>query len=204
MLDAYIYNRDQLCFNKAIKDVRGVFMKFCDNCAARVSDDAVFCANCGMSLTSDSAPSQNNTQGAPQSSASPAENTSYNTYGDYYQQPYIPTDPFDHTHEFSPEEISENKVFAACVYILGVMGIIIGLLAANSSKYVRFHVRQALKINLLAMVSMILGLVFFWLIIPIIAASVFVIILFVVMIIGFIDAWKGRAKELPIIRNFLK
>ena len=108
-------------------------MKFCDNCAARVSDDAVFCANCGMSLTSDSAPSQNNTQGAPQSSASPAENTSYNTYGDYYQQPYIPTDPFDHTHEFSPEEISENKVFAACVYILGVMGLIIGLLAANSS-----------------------------------------------------------------------
>ena len=69
MLDAYIYNREKICFNKAIKDVRGVFMKFCDNCEARVSDDAVFCANCGMSLTSDSAPSQNNTQGAPQSSA---------------------------------------------------------------------------------------------------------------------------------------
>ena len=110
-------------------------MKFCPNCRSQLSDETTFCPMCGVQLP----------VGAPQQPP-------------VYQPQYA---PYDHTAEFDPRDISDNKVYAMLLYLLGIPGIIIALLAANSSKYVAFHLRQALKFvvteTLLTLASLIMA-----------------------------------------------
>ena len=70
-------------------------MKTCPNCNVQLDDAATFCANCGARI-SESAQAQ------PQ----------------YTQNTAVPPqgDPYDHTAEFDPQDISDNKVFAIDVY----------------------------------------------------------------------------------------
>lgn len=112
-------------------------------------------------------------------------------------------DPTDHTREFNPQDISENKVIAMMPYLLGMIGVIIALLAIKESKFVGFHVKQALKISICEI------LVVFFSIIPIlgwIATGVCELILVVVNLICFFNVCGGKAKEAPIVKNlgFLK
>lgn len=117
--------------------------------------------------------------------------------------PYPSADPKDHTAEFDPKDISDNKVFAMAPYLLGIVGIIIALLAAQKSDFAMFHVRQALKLELLSVLVVICMIVpvLGWIFAPI--AS---IILFVVQVIMFFRVCKGRAIEPPIVSSlgFLK
>ena len=100
-------------------------MKICPNCHAQLDDSSIFCTSCGTQF------------GAvpPQPAFAPAY------------------DPYDHTAEFDPKDISDNKVFAMICYLMGFIGIIVALLATNSSKYAMFHVRQALKIEVASILS---------------------------------------------------
>lgn len=100
-------------------------MKYCPNCRAQLDDSAVFCPSCGTAM-----------QGAAP-----------------MQTPYV--DPTDHTAEFDPKDISDNKVVAMAAYLLGVVGVIIALLAASNSKYAGFHVRQSLKISICEIICLI-------------------------------------------------
>ena len=124
-------------------------------------------------------------------------------YG-YTAEGVIP--PWDHTHEFDLQDISDNKVIAMAAYLLGPLGIIIALLAAQSSPYVGFHVRQAMKFIVLeALTTIVMALLCWTLIVPA-AGAVFLIILMVLQIIAFVSVCKGRAVEPPILRSlrFLK
>ena len=154
-------------------------MKNCPNCNAQLDDNAAFCTSCGAQL---SAQAQS-------------------------QQPYTPyVDPFDHTGEFDQKDISENKVFAVSVYLLGVIGIIIALLASRDSKFVGFHLRQAMKFVIVETLVAICTALLFWTVIVPIAAGIFFLVLFVIEIICFFQACGGKAKEPVIIRSlsFLK
>ena len=115
------------------------------------------------------------------------------------QAPAYVADSKDHTAEFNPKDISDNKVFAMAAYLMGVVGIIITLLAAQKSDFAMFHARQSLKLSLCEILTAIL------LIVPIlgwIAAPICLIILFVVRVIMFFQVAKGQAKEAPIIGSF--
>ena len=110
-------------------------------------------------------------------------------------------DPFDHTAEFDPKDISDNKVIAMLCYLLGSIGVIIALLAANKSDYAAFHVRQALKFTV---VNVLLGIVAIVLAITIvvpIAAAICMGIVSVLRIIAFFQICCGKAKEPAIILN---
>ncbi len=117
---------------------------------------------------------------------------------------YIPNqapiqDTTDHTHEFTAEDISQNKVLAMIPYLMGWIGIIIALLAVNNSAYVAFHVKQALKLQVCSILSAVLCIV------PLLGAIAFgvcAIIIFVLTIMGFFNVCGGKAKELPIISGF--
>ncbi len=74
------------------------------------------------------------------------------------QQPTV-VDPCDHTAEFDPADISANKVLAMVPYLMGWLGIIITLLASGTSAYAGFHVRQALKIQVLTALSLVLAVI---------------------------------------------
>ena len=113
------------------------------------------------------------------------------------QQPYNESD--DHTAEFDAADISENKVLAMVPYLLGWLGILITLLAAGSSPYVGFHVRQALKIQVVTTLSCLL------MIVPILGAVVAVIwwiIAIVLKLICFFRVCKGKAMEPPLVSDF--
>ena len=94
-------------------------MKVCPNCRISYEDSAGVCEKCGNPLM---------ILDSPPVSASAAAET-------------------DHTAEFSPADVSQNKVLAMAPYLLSWVGIVIALLASGTSPYVAFHVRQALKIQ---------------------------------------------------------
>lgn len=155
-------------------------MKFCPTCGATLPDNIAFCNNCGAPV----AGGANN--------AAP------------YGVPFM--DPYDHTAEFDAKDISDNKVICMLIYLTGFVGILVALLASNTSKYVSFHVRQALKFLVVNSLVLIITALTFWTVIVPIAAGILTIVLGVCQIICFFDICKGKAKEPYIIRNltFLK
>ena len=170
-------------------------MKFCPKCGNQISDDAMFCPFCGSNFQQDGQAAQQ-----PQQPGAPAQ-----AY--YPPQPavnYIP--PYDHTQEFDAKDISDNKVFAMLIYLMSVFGVIIGLLAAQNSPYVGFHIRQALKFTVIDILVGLIAVVLFWTFIVPIAALVVYAILWVVRIICFVQICQGKAVEPVIIRSlgFLK
>ena len=172
-------------------------MKSCPVCHAQLNEDCAFCTQCGAPQAAAEAPKS--APEAPAAAAPQPQNTYTNPNATYYPpaQPYV--DPYDHTKEFDPKDISENKVIAMCIYLLGWIGILIALLASKESKYVSFHVRQALKIEVTQVILIVA------LIIPILgwlAYGVCTIILLVLRIIAFFQICGGKAKEIAIIRSF--
>lgn len=176
-------------------------MKTCPNCRNQVLDEAVFCPICGSAMDA-----------APQYQQPPTQpNPPYNST---YTQPPVPAapipyvNPFDHTKDFDAADISENKVFAMIMYLLGPLGVIIGLLGADDSKYVAFHVRQVLKLTVaeilgilaLAAVSYVMwnirlrSLMMFVIVVALIG-------LVVLHLICFLQVCKEKAKEVYIVRN---
>ena len=125
-----------------------------------------------------------------------------------YQQPYAQPayDPYDHTAEFDPQDISDNKVIAMLVYLMGAIGVLIALLASQSSPYVMFHVRQSLKIIVVSTLLSIIMVVLIWTVLVPIACGIAFVVLFVVNIICFFQVCSGKAKEPAVIRslNFLR
>ena len=158
-------------------------MKICPSCHAQVEDSASFCNLCGAPL-GEAAPQSNVPAYAPQPG---------------YQAGFQP--PFDHTAEFDPKEISDNKIFAAMCYIMGALGAIIALLAARESGFVMFHVRQSLKLAVVDILLGILSVVFFWTILIPIAGGILAFILLIVRIISLFQVFCGKAKEPAIIRS---
>lgn len=120
--------------------------------------------------------------------------------------PYVAVNPYDHTAEFDPQDIGENKIFATLPYLLGILGVLVAVLAAKESRFVMFHVRQALKLTILAAVVGLAAALTAWLFITLLAAGICLAILSVLQIIGFVQVCGGKAKEPAIVRsfNFLK
>lgn len=160
-------------------------MKNCPNCNAQLNDDAAFCVNCGAQMGA-----------APQQNA--------------YAQP-IPApvvSPTDHTAEFTSEDVADNKLFAALIYALSLVGVVIALLAnmSNKSAYLKFHIKQGLKLFITDLIVSFCTLVLCWTCIVPIAGAVCGIILAVVQVICFIQTLRNKSVEPPIISSlgFLK
>lgn len=111
----------------------------------------------------------------------------------------------DYTFEFEERDISENKIMAMIAYIGGLLGIIIALIGGKDSKYVSFHVKQALKLNICLMLIMTLIVPCSILVnIPVLGiisslvVMILVILLIAVMIlniVAFFQVCEGKAKE---------
>lgn len=146
-------------------------MKTCPKCGAQMEDQALFCGNCGAN------------------------------YNNPYATATAAVPEWDHTAEFDPKDVSDNKVIAMLVYLLGIVGIFIALLS-QKSPYVAFHVRQAMKFLVIETLLGIVTAVLCWTVIVPIAAGVCYVVLWVVKIICFVSICKGEAKEPAIIRSF--
>lgn len=174
-------------------------MKICPNCHAQLDDSSIFCTSCGTQFGA--VPPQQNAVPPQQSAVPPQQNAIPPQQNAVPPQPaFAPAyDPYDHTAEFDPKDISDNKVFAMICYLMGFIGIIVALLATNSSKYAMFHVRQALKIEVASILSIFVLIIPFlgWIAFPILQG-----IIWVIKIISFFQICSGKAKEPAIIRSF--
>lgn len=114
--------------------------------------------------------------------------------------------PIKQTEDVAEDDIAKNKLFGIFVYVGSVLGIIVALLGAPDSPFVRFHVRQALKLTICEAIIAVASVLLAWTVIVPVAGAIAGIILLVVTIICFINACKGRMEEPPIVKNigFLK
>lgn len=111
----------------------------------------------------------------------------------------------DMTVQFSSEDISENRVKAACAYF-GML-VLVPLFMAKKSGYARFHANQGLGLLvtglaynvMIGMLTMfVLGVS--WGFYPVLQVMRFLGFFFPVLaIIGIYNAASGKAKELPVI-----
>lgn len=182
-------------------------MKICPKCQNQMDDSAVFCTACGAQYVS---PEPQNT--ANQEPHQPNNTNNANNNGAVpppvqpYAQPYVPYDPFDHTAEFDKKDIADNKLYAMLIYLLGSTGIIIALLAAKDSPYVKFHLKQGIKFLIVTMILSLIMVVLFWTFIVPIIGGVLIMALTVMQVICFCQVCSGKAKEPALIRSlkFLK
>lgn len=160
-------------------------MKTCPNCHAQLDDSVMFCASCG----------------SPVGAAAP-EPERWDPNPGYAYPPAVPAAPnYDHTTEFDPADIAQNKIYAMLIYLTGFIGIIITLLAAKESPFAMFHIRQGVKLSVASAATVLaMTVLSFTFIVPI-AAAIFLLVLEVVKIICFFNASKGTAIEVPIIRG---
>ena len=110
----------------------------------------------------------------------------------------------DTTARFSPEDIQKNKGMAVLSY-LGIL-VLIPLFAAKRSPYARYHCNQGLILSIAELILTV-ALSFMtriryigWTFYPVSGAVGVVGI--ILMIIGIVNASKGRAKELPLLGDF--
>ena len=191
-------------------------MKTCPNCQQQMDDNLAFCMNCGTQLPAGQpvpAPQPVPTP-PPVAPITPPPTAQFNNqapqYGSYGNVPPVQPapvfDPFDHTSEFTAKDISDNKVISMLVYLMGAIGIVIALLAAGTSPYAAFHVRQALKFTVVTLFLGFATAFLCWTIIVPIVATLAILVLQVVKIICFFQICKGKAVEPYIIRSlsFLK
>ncbi len=144
-------------------------MALCRNCGIKVEDGVKFCPGCGNNMEAVPAPEQ---QAPPQQAAEPV-NAPVN---------------------FDAADIEANKIMAALAYIL----FLIPLLAAKESPYAKFHTNQGLTLFIAGVAVSILGSIIpilgWFVILPIGGAIVGIL-----GILGLINAFTGKAKELPIV-----
>lgn len=155
-------------------------MKNCVYCGAQMDDTANICGNC--------------------KGQQPIQQYQQNQYQQYAPPVYV--DLSDHTGEMDPDDIAENKLIASMCYIFGLIGIVIAAIIAKESRFVRFHIKQGIKIAILNALVLIITAVLSITIIVAIAGFVCLVILLVVDIICFFNTISGKAKEPPIVKGF--
>ena len=91
-----------------------------------------------------------------------------------------------------------NKLLAAISYI-GIL-FLVPLLAAKDDAFARFHANQGLVLFIANIAAAIAGFILGFIpVIGVIVAWIIRIALFVLMILGIINALKGEMKPLPLI-----
>ncbi len=109
-------------------------------------------------------------------------------------------DTDDSTSEYDPADIEKNKGLSVLAYFSWL--VLIPLICAKDSKFARFHCNQGI---LLAIVETVAGILFGVLgsikyigwVFGIVGGLV-EIVMFVLLVIGVINAANGKAKDLPV------
>ena len=112
----------------------------------------------------------------------------------------------DTTSQFDPQDITNNKVMAILAYF-GIL-VLIPIFAAKESKFARFHANQGLILFIAGIAIYIVQTIFYslfslrlwWLISTVV--GIIGLVIFVLAIIGIVNAAQGKAKELPLVGNF--
>ncbi len=112
----------------------------------------------------------------------------------------------DITNQFASDDIEKNKLVAGLSYF-GIL-FFLPLVVAPESRFGKFHANQALVLLLACIVGMVaisiinIFLTLIWwrfVLISSVLYTIFGVALLVVAIIGLVNAFQGKAVELPLI-----
>jgi len=205
-------------------------MKVCPQCHASYDDEMSFCAKCGTALepaeaaevfeeeipAAEEIPAMPEAEPAPQPEQ-PVYQPPFVQQPAYQQpayqqpqqfmppvQPVIPA--YDHTAEFTAEDIAENKLLAVLPYLFGLLGLAVTYLAKRDSAFLAFHQKQALKMMIIEWLLAIAVAATSWLILPLFVGGIAITVLAVLYIIAVFQVLGNKAKEPTFIRDlkFLK
>ena len=99
------------------------------------------------------------------------------------------------------QDVSDNKIMAMLVYLFGILGIIVAALVAKESKFVQFHIRQAIKLEIATILSGLVIAFAWWTVVGLIAGLVALVFLEVLCVIQFIQICMGKSIEPVVIRE---
>ena len=97
---------------------------------------------------------------------------------------------------YTPEDIEKNKTMAGLAYLL----FFLPLIACPESGYAKFHANQSLVLLIVAIAgNVILGFIpiIGWRMLPFFSIGVLVLV-----IMGLVNGFGGKAKRLPLIGEF--
>ncbi len=114
----------------------------------------------------------------------------------------------DYSRDYDPRDIVENKLRAALSYVLFLF--LIPLFARKKSQFCRFHANQGMILFVLELaVDVVIGIVSLVLSLAgvgtLIVSLVLIVVIFIQIVfavIGVMNAYNGRARELPFIGKF--
>lgn len=152
-------------------------MKICYSCGNHIDDNAKFCPACG-------AKNENH-----------SETSSAKTKIDDFVNEFNNT--AETTAQYTDDDIAKNKVMAILSYI-GLL-FLVPLLAAKDSPFARYHANQGIVLFIVQLIGTAATQIPYAG--PFIGSVINVFTL-VFAIIGIVNAYKGKAKELPLIGRF--
>ena len=160
----------------------------CRQCGSNLQEGTTFCPDCGAK--------QDVAEPNYQQYAQPQ----YNQQVQYVQPAVAPS---DHTAEFSPEDVHDHKLLALLIYCSSIIGIIIALVSQISGKsdYLKFHIKQGLKIMITEVIVSVITVVLCWTCIVPIAGAVASVIILIADIICFIQTCRNKSVEPIVIRS---
>ncbi len=115
--------------------------------------------------------------------------------GPYSGQPYTSYQSAPYSEGYDPQDIEKNRVWTALAYF-GIL-FFLPLVISPNSRYGRFHANQGLVLLLFEMAG---NCIFHF--IPLIGGmlqGIYGVLMFILFVIGIINALQGHATELPVI-----
>ncbi len=179
-------------------------MAFCTSCGSELKEGQKFCTNCGAMVTQAPAAPQPPAEAAGIFAAAvqsqPEEEPVFPVAKPEEQpQPWQAPGQTPVTQARQPQsggdfvdaDVASHKGMSVLAY-LSIL-LLIPLLAAKDSPYARFHVNQGLVLLIAELVFRLIGKAVSWI------GTLGGIFCFVLMIIGIVNAARGKFKELPLI-----
>lgn len=172
-------------------------MAKCPKCGADIADGMEFCPLCGAPMQAEK-PAESEFKEKVEKAAEEVKEKATAFASDVKEKLEEAKEAAkaDDNDVYDAEDINKNKAFAILAY-LGIL-FLIPLLAAKDSKFARFHTNQGLILFICWILASILGAI------PVIKffAWIVEVALFVLCIIGILNAAKGEAKELPVVGKY--
>jgi uncharacterized membrane protein len=103
----------------------------------------------------------------------------------------------DETVYYDEQDISQNKVISGLSY-LGIL-FILPLIACPNSKFGKFHANQGLTLFFLELAVGVASVFIHFIPFGGLFVTLLRLCIFILMILGMVNAFGGKAKELPVI-----
>ncbi len=106
---------------------------------------------------------------------------------------------------YDAQDVEDNKAYSILSY-LGFL-VLIPIFGANNSPYVKFHANQGLVLLVAELIAAVISTVLWFvpmvgLVLSLVIGLPLYLATVVLMVIGIINAYQGKAKKLPMIGGF--